>query len=121
MQVTPNGEFAAFISKSRLTPYNNAEHAELYLYSRSQGRVDCASCRPDGVPPTNDTFGSQNGLFLTEDGRAFFSTDEPLVPADTNEGNDVYEYVEGKPQLITSGTGEKGVNAAFRDNSRLRA
>ncbi len=114
MQVTPNGDYAAFISKSRLTPYDNAGHAELYLYSRGENRLDCASCRPDGVAPTNETYGSQNGLFLTEDGRAFFSTDEPLLPSDTNEGNDVYEFVEGKPQLITSGVAERGSVVGFQ-------
>ena len=25
---------------------------------------------------------------------------------DTNEGSDVYEFVEGRPQLISSGTGQ---------------
>ncbi len=114
MQVTPNGDFAAFISKSRLTPYNNNGKAELYLYSRFDDRLDCASCRPDGQQPNNDAWGSQNGLFLSEDGRAFFSTDEPLLPSDTNEGNDVYEFVEGKPQLITTGTGEKNVYQGFQ-------
>ena len=42
---------------------------------------------------------------MTEDGRTFFSTTESLVPADTNQGSDVYEFVDGRPQLITPGTG----------------
>jgi hypothetical protein len=41
---------------------------------------------------------------MTEDGRTFFNTEDSLVPQDTNEALDVYEYVEGRPQLITSGT-----------------
>jgi hypothetical protein len=49
---------------------------------------------------------SQNGLFMTNDGRAFFTTDDALVHTDTNEAVDVYEYVDGHPQLITPGTGE---------------
>jgi hypothetical protein len=49
---------------------------------------------------------SQDGLFMTSDGRTFFSTEDPLVHADTNNALDVYEYVEGRPQLITLGTGD---------------
>ena len=42
---------------------------------------------------------------MTNDGRTFFSTEEALVHGDTNHGEDVYEYVDGRPQLITPGTG----------------
>ena len=54
----------------------------------------------------------QDGLFITDDGRTFFSTTESLVPQDTNEGEDVYEFVDGRPQLITPGTGTATVPAA---------
>ena len=57
----------------------------------------CASCIPSGAPPTADVFGSQNGLFMTDDGRAFFSTDDGLVPRDTNKVRDTYEFVAGPP------------------------
>ena len=48
---------------------------------------------------------SSNGLFMANDGRTFFYTNDALVPQDTNELHDVYEFVEGRPQLITTGTG----------------
>ncbi len=105
MQVAPDGNSFAFITSSQVTTYDNQGHSEMYLYRPGENRVDCASCRPDGSPPTADTWGSQNGLFLTDDGRAFFSTNDAVVVQDTNEANDVYEFVEGKPQLITSGIG----------------
>jgi hypothetical protein len=35
----------------------------------------------------------------------FFSTSDGLVPRDTNESEDIYEYTEGRPQLISSGIG----------------
>ena len=41
---------------------------------------------------------------MAKDGRAFFDTTDPLVQADTNGVGDVYEYFEGRPQLITTGT-----------------
>jgi hypothetical protein len=43
---------------------------------------------------------------MSNDGRAFFSTEDPLVLTDTNKAQDVYEYVEGRAQLITPGTGD---------------
>jgi hypothetical protein len=113
-QVTPDGKYAAFISRSRLTPYNNNGFLEMYVYNREENRLDCASCRPDGGPPGFDTYGAQNGLDIAEDGRTFFSTSEALVPADTNKANDVYEYVEGRPQLITSGLGESAPFTGFQ-------
>lgn len=48
---------------------------------------------------------------MTNDGRTFFSTADPLVAQDTDGIRDVYEYVEGRPQLISSGTGAKEVGA----------
>src|SRR5262249_30531092 len=59
-----------------------------------------------GVPPTAAVKGSLDGRFMTNDGRAFFSTTNSLVPRDGNVIADVYEYVDGRPQLISSGTGD---------------
>jgi hypothetical protein len=44
---------------------------------------------------------------MANDGRTFFYTPEALVPQDTDELSDVYEYVDGRPQLITTGTGSE--------------
>jgi hypothetical protein len=41
---------------------------------------------------------------MSNDGRAFFYTPDALVPQDSNKLHDVYEYVGGRPQLITTGT-----------------
>jgi hypothetical protein len=76
----------------------------MYSFDPATGNVTCDSCAPSGEPPTSNVIGSQNGLFMTSDGRTFFSTVSSLVPQDTNEGEDVYEFVEGRPQLISSGT-----------------
>ena len=105
MQVSPDGRYAAFVTRSRLTSYDNAGWAMMYVYDADTGALRCGSCATSGEPPTDDVQASQNGLFMTDDGRAFFSTVDPLVPQDTNEGTDVYEYVEGRPQLISQGTG----------------
>jgi hypothetical protein len=112
MQVTPDGSRMAFVVTSQITGYNNVGKTEMYTYQPETGRIICASCRPDGQPPNGDVLASQNGLFQTYDGRVFFSTEDPLVPRDTNEVEDVYEYTEGRAQLITAGTGMvlKGFN-----------
>jgi hypothetical protein len=58
----------------------------------------------------------------------FFETPEALVPNDTNEAQDVYEYEDGHARLISSGTGgpstffdasENGNNAFFTTVNQL--
>ncbi len=104
-EATPNDSRAAFLTTTQLTSYDNAGHIEMYSFTPSSGEIVCDSCRPDGKAPTDDVKASQDGRFITNDGRVFFSTADPLVVQDTNEGTDVYEYVDGRPQLITLGTG----------------
>jgi hypothetical protein len=106
MQVTPTGDHMAFVTASQITSYNNAGHLEMYTYQPSTEKVICVSCNPSGAPASFNVQASQDGLFLTNDGRTFFSTEEGLVHDDTNHAQDVYEYVEGRPQLITPGTGD---------------
>jgi DNA-binding beta-propeller fold protein YncE len=105
LEVTPEDTHMAFVTATRLTSYENAGHLEMYSYTPSSGAIVCDSCNPDGKPATADVSASQDGLFLTNDGRTFFSTTEALVPQDTDEAEDVYEYVDGRAQLITPGTG----------------
>jgi hypothetical protein len=106
MQVTSDGSYAAFTATSRITGYDSHGVEEMYRYNASTGGLVCVSCVPTGDKPTGPVFGSENGLFITTDGRTFFSTADALSPDDTNEAQDVYEYVGGRPQLITQGTGE---------------
>ena len=106
MQVTPDGAYMAFITAAPITSYDNNGHLEMYLYESTSEKLTCVSCNPSGTPATFSVFGSQDGLFLTYDGRTFFSTEEALVVNDTDRAQDVYEYVNGRPQLITQGTGD---------------
>jgi hypothetical protein len=106
MQISPDGVHAAFVTKSRVTGYDNDGFAEMYAYDAQTRVVKCVSCNPTGEPPTADVAASANGIFMSDDGRTFFSTSDALVPQDTNGGViDVYEFVNGRPQLITTGTG----------------
>ena len=112
IQVSGNDSHMAFLTASQITSYDNAGHLEMYTYDPTTGDIHCVSCLPDGAPPTSDVEASDNGLFMTEDGRTFFSTADPLVPQDTDGIRDVYEYVEGRPQLISSGTSEREIGVA---------
>ena len=105
MQVTPSGSHIAFITASQVTSYDNAGKGQMYRYETATDRLICVSCKRAGGPPTADIYGSQNGLFITDDGRTFFSTDDSIVRQDTNGVFDVYEYSGGRPQLLTTGIG----------------
>jgi hypothetical protein len=112
INVSTDGSRMAFVTKTKIGAYENAGQAEMYRYDPAARTLLCVSCRPDGSPPTSDVEGSQNGNFMTEDGRAFFSTEDALVPRDANGIRDVYEYVGGRAQLITTGTGDEDGSAS---------
>jgi hypothetical protein len=114
INVSPDGVHVAFITKTRLTGYDNAGKSEMYHYDPASREIKCVSCRPDGKPPIADVEGSSNGLFMSYDGRTFWSTKDSLTPRDANQNIDVYEFVEGRPQLITTGTSDDAGTAFQR-------
>jgi hypothetical protein len=133
MQISSSGSHAAFLTTAQLTPYENTSPnssgvdtawREMYLFEAATGEVTCVSCIPTGEPPTveweevglvssiagkmlKDVMASQSGRFMSDDGRIAFATADALVPQDSNEKIDVYEYVDNRPQLITSGVGDR--------------
>ena len=46
---------------------------------------------------------------MTNDGRVAFTTSDALVPQDTDGVEDVYEFVDSRPRLISSGTSQRSV------------
>ncbi len=128
MQISPDGSHLAFVTDEQLTGYDNSAadgtcettypgipHSgprclEMYGYEADSGRIFCASCRPDGLRPSEDVEASHGGRFMTNDGRIFFSTAEPLVPGDADGLRDTYEFVDNRPQLISSGTSTTDTN-----------
>lgn len=110
-----------------MTAYQNAGHYELYLYDAATERLACVSCNPSGAPATSDAsiFTEGQSLHhefpyqtraLSDDGkRVFFNTAEALVPADSNNKSDVYEWEAGQVHLISSGSGE--ADSSFADAS----
>ena len=102
---------------------NNGLCSEAYVFSAdtstlSEPDIVCASCNLALPAAPGDTFlNSRKGAgaagtathlsrALSDDGnRAFFNTDEALVPEDTNGAVDVYEYdvTTGEAHLISGG------------------
>ncbi len=80
MQVSPDDSHMAFLTDSQVTQYNSEGFLEMYLYDPANRRIVCASCIPNGEPPSSDVEASQDGLFMTNNGRVFFSTEDALDP-----------------------------------------
>jgi hypothetical protein len=111
MQISPDADRAAFVTAARLTGFDNDGVKQMYVYNADTGVLQCASCNPSGAAPTGDVLGSGGGPFMADDGRAFFTSPDALVPEDSNGLMDVYEFVDGRPQLITTGTTDKDLYA----------
>jgi hypothetical protein len=132
-RVSPNGRYLAFVVKSSfqtvgLTGTPTDKHYELYLYDAGNETLTCPSC-PSGHPTcvnecrpkpgegivtptaTTDVIGyNMPGVrprFLSDNGRVFFSSPEPLAPGDVNGTYDAYEYEAstGKRSLLSTGRG----------------
>jgi hypothetical protein len=140
-RVTPDGAFLAFQSKRSLTGYDNVVQStglrdhEIFLYDATTNKLSCASCDPEGRPPTADPEAGRDPRILppmqvhttatigttyltqdlTDDGRVFFETDNKLLPGDENGKLNVYEFAEGHLGLISSGKGPE--DARFEDAS----
>jgi hypothetical protein len=125
LQVSPDGERAAFLTASRVTGYDNDGWRQMYMFAADSATIRCASCLPNGDPPSilheplhdpdgellgpasGDVLASHSGRFMADDGRIAFTTSDALVERDTNELLDVYEFVDGRAQLISSGTSQR--------------
>ena len=111
IQVSPDGSHAAFVTKAKLTAYDNEGRRDVLV--RSVDRLDRTACpayRAASRPPQP----WRRGLRIVHVGRRqdVVLDKDALVAKDTDEGSDVYEYVEGRPQLISSGTGQAYHEAA---------
>jgi DNA-binding beta-propeller fold protein YncE len=122
-QTSPDGTWFTFESIKSLTGYDNVTPSrrpamEQFLYSVASGQLVCASCNPTGEPPVDGggighpsrgpeaEFRTRHRL--TDAGQVFFETADALVPSDTNGTGDVYEFQDGRPSLISSGTSSSG-------------
>ena len=121
VRLSPDGSKLLFESRAPLTGYDNAGFLEVYVYDSSSGAVVCASCRPNGTPPTGDsTLYQISGLVGAKIGgdyqmtsantdehgdRIFFNSRDAITTEDVNGRNDVYQYTVASrtPALISTG------------------
>jgi sugar lactone lactonase YvrE len=103
-QVTPDGGRAAFVSTLPLTGHETAGFTAIYRYDATSGGIACASCAPTGEGASGDSTLASNGLSLSDDGRVFFNSIDALTARDLNKRKDVYEFANGKTELISTGT-----------------
>ena len=102
-QITPDGNDAVFTSTVPLTGYANAGHEEVFRYDAGSEALACVSCNPTNAQATGEASLARNGLSLTDEGRVFFNSTDPLVPSDLDNREDVYEWENGKTSLISTG------------------
>lgn len=127
-QLTPSGGQAVFPSRKTLTGSGVSGSKELFRFDSSLG-LECVSCSPTGGKSAGDATLTPYGSSITDDGRVFFTTSEPLVLRDSNEKKDAYEWSAGVQQLISSGTdphdssllsvGSDGTDAFFFTREKL--
>jgi hypothetical protein len=134
-RTSPDGNYFAFLSYSKLTGYNPVTTAcahlgdvegqnpeachEVYRYAVDSGELVCASCRPDGGSPTGQAdfrpvegkvdFGNPHfPREMLDNGEVLFDTTDALSPLDTNGARDVYSFDGEEQHLISSGKGAGG-------------
>jgi hypothetical protein len=129
-RVSADGTRLAFETPRSLTGYDNRDavtgkpDSEVYIYDATSSQLVCVSCNPSGARPLGPSSLasveestsniSESAVIreyeyrprnLSEDGeRLFFDSSDALVQGDVNGAEDVYEYEDGAPRLISSGT-----------------
>ncbi len=101
--------------------------AQVFLFdAEATGeQLHCASCRPDGATPNGHAGdpGTGNSSFArmdehqmqtaANDGTAFFTTKDGLLPEDNNELEDAYAYKDGELRLLSRA--QMGMASRFLD------
>jgi hypothetical protein len=116
-RLTPDGSHLAFLSQDSLTGYDNTDpvkeipQPELFVWDAGERQLTCVSCNPSGAPPfgparlpIGTTSSYRSRIFSADGSQVFFDSADPLVPTDSNHLQDVYEFENGRPQLISTGT-----------------
>ena len=81
---------------------------DVLLHPLHRRRIVCDSCNPDGQPADRRRRG-QPGRPLHDRRRPhlLLHRPNPSSPRTQTKASDVYEFVDGRPQLITPGTGDR--------------
>lgn len=119
IQMSANGEQALFVTPTGLSGADTDGQGDAYLYDAEAGTVTWISTGPSGgngafsasieAPSPLNRHELESGdlrpYFAIDAAgdRAFFTTEESLVPEDTNGVFDVYEWTHGEVGLISPG------------------
>jgi hypothetical protein len=119
IQLSANGSRALFVTSAQLLPEDTDSQEDAYLYDAEEETLTRISTGPsggNGAFPVSITAPSPLNQFEFETGsarpyyaidaggdRAFFTTEESLLPEDTNGEFDVYEFWHGSVGLLTPG------------------
>ena len=104
-QLNTSGNVSVFTTRASLKlGFENRGFAQVYSHDTAQGMLRCISCTPSNAAATGDASLASNGLSVTNDGRIFFNSPEPLALRDTNGKQDVYEWSDKTVELISTGT-----------------
>jgi hypothetical protein len=123
-QVTPGGDYAAFISELDLSGQDTFGFRTAFRYDSAADEVACLSCDlsesgEQGI--AGDSELAPDGLSLLGDGRVFFTSAAQLVNNDPNRRRDVYVWSSDGPALISSGIGafDSGLLTASADGNDI--
>jgi hypothetical protein len=112
-RISPNGEYAAFMSELPLTGYENidqnsgAKDEEVFLYHYGAEHPVCASCNPSGARPTgvHDVEESGEGIGLLVDRAVIWLVEDGVegshwlagnIPGWTANGNGKQSFVQSR-------------------------
>jgi hypothetical protein len=116
-EASVDGRYVVYTTSAQLVAGDTDENADVYRYDAEQGATTLLSVSPTaGNGPFDAGFTQEAGIkhssiatryqVMSEDGsHVFFTTAEPLLPADRNQAGDVYEWTEGVLSLVSAGTG----------------
>lgn len=107
-RTTTDGNVLLFQSDADLTDGDGGGHKQVYIYDSTANELSCISCNPTSEPSHGDallqnvteniTKPEPSGPYdvvknISDNGqRAFFQSPDPLVSADTDHLQDVYEW-----------------------------
>lgn len=128
--VSADGTRFVYVTVASAAGRDTQGKPQVYLYddNATGAKVTCVSCDPSSSTATGEArlrsssdYGRATPRTISADGsRVVFATQESLVDADTNSdavspanGQDVYEWVDGKVHLISSG--KSGARASVVD------
>lgn len=138
--LSADGTRLVFESLAVLPGSTSNGRAAIYLYDAVTESLDCVSCRPDGAASQGDATVrvKENDsriptpTVITNDGSSIvFTSNDDILPRDTNRADDVYEYRDGRLMLVSGGLSKypsilagmsaDGTDLYFRTGQRLVA